>query len=270
MLRALRGTRSWALRVTWTRQRCQDDAEELLADRRHEARVVVADDEADARARPRSTSAPDDRAARRCPRRCRRTARARAPGAPRVSAAPPATRAAIDSTWPSLRTLRYVGVEPEVRVRRCRRAAGCRTPRPRRRAPRRSGSTSLLLMPSIPSARTRSSTAPRADAPTRLCVLPDAIWSTVKRRRARSAGARGPYAPPEPVEISLAALAGGLHVVFGPGRDAGERRENAPQPHGGRLRAQRRRAAGFAGPRACRRRPGPSGGCRRPDRIPVC
>ena len=48
MLRAERGTRSWALRVKCTRQRCQADAQELLVDGLHEARVVVADDEAHA------------------------------------------------------------------------------------------------------------------------------------------------------------------------------------------------------------------------------
>ena len=48
MLRAERGTRSWALRVKWTRQRCQPEPKQLLADRLDEAGVVVADDQAHA------------------------------------------------------------------------------------------------------------------------------------------------------------------------------------------------------------------------------
>ena len=47
--RASAGTRSWALRVKWTRQRCQRGAQQLLPDRLHEAPVVVADDQAHAR-----------------------------------------------------------------------------------------------------------------------------------------------------------------------------------------------------------------------------
>ena len=48
MLRAERGTRSWALRVKWTRHRCHEAPRSCCADGLDEAAVVVADDQADA------------------------------------------------------------------------------------------------------------------------------------------------------------------------------------------------------------------------------
>ncbi len=137
MLRALRGTRSWALRVKWTRQRCQ-------ADPRSCSRTALT--------RPAWSSLMTSRTPRRprstSPRMNARPGRALVVAGAELEAEHPALAGERDPDRDegrhrhdpaALAHLEVRRVEPQIRVRGVAQRAGSGTPRPRRRGPRRSG-----------------------------------------------------------------------------------------------------------------------------------